>query len=80
MINESIVEKLDNILIRYKELETLLSDPEITKDPNKLKDLGKEYRSLDEIVKIWTKYKKTNLEIESISELINSETDKDVLD
>ena len=63
MINESIVEKLDNILIRYKELETLLSDPEITKDPNKLKDLGKEYRSLDEIVKIWTKYKKNNPKI-----------------
>ena len=41
MINKSIVEKLDNILIRYKELETLLSDPEITKDPNKLKDLGR---------------------------------------
>ena len=42
MINKSIVEKLDNILIRYKELETLLSDPEITKDPNKIKDIGKE--------------------------------------
>ena len=80
MINKSIVEKLDNILIRYKELETLLSDPEITKDPNKLKDLGKEYRSLDDIVKIWQKYKKTDLEMENISELINSETDKDVID
>ena len=80
MINKSIVEKLDNILIRYKELETLLSDPEITKDPNKLKDLGKEYRSLDDIVKIWQKYKKTDLEIENVSELINSETDKDVID
>ena len=80
MINKSIVEKLDNILIRYKELETLLSDPEITKDPNKLKDLGKEYRSLDDIVKIWLKYKKTDLEIENVSELINSETDKDVID
>ena len=80
MINKSIVEKLDNILIRYKELETFLSDPEITKDPNKLKDLGKEYRSLDDIVKIWQKYKKTDLEMENISELINSETDKDVID
>ena len=80
MINKSIVEKLDNILIRYKELETLLSDPEITKDPNKLKDLGKEYRSLDDIVKIWQKYKKTDLEIENVCELFNSETDKDVID
>tara|TARA_Y100000590_G_scaffold404027_1_gene491217 strand:- start:2883 stop:4007 length:1125 start_codon:yes stop_codon:yes gene_type:complete len=80
VMHNSLTQKLENISKRFKEVEILLSQSDISKEPKKLKTLGKEYRTLTEIVNLWNKYKKTDLEIKNISELIKNEPDREVID
>ena len=78
--HNSLTQKLENISKRFREVEILLSQSDISKEPKKLKTLGKEYRSLTEIVNLWNKYKKTDLEMKNITELIKNEPDREVID
>ena len=80
IMHNSLTQKLENISKRFREVEILLSQSDISKEPKKLKTLGKEYRSLTEIVNLWNKYKKTDLEMKNITELIKNEPDREVID
>ena len=49
-------ERLESIKARYEELTTLLMDPEIMSDFNKIKALSKEQSDLKEIVDKYKEY------------------------
>jgi peptide chain release factor 1 len=52
-----MLSKLEAIYAHYKELELLISSPEIVSDRNKFMKLNKEYSDLEEIVEAYFKFK-----------------------
>ena len=59
-----IFDQLENVQIRYEEINSMLSDPEITKDSRKLQDLSKEEGELRETVRVFNEYKQVKEELE----------------
>ncbi|MFZ2314861.1 MAG: peptide chain release factor 1 [Gammaproteobacteria bacterium] len=52
----SIVTKLQNTEARYNELKELLSDPDVTNDLNRYRDLSREYSQLEPTVQMHNRY------------------------
>ena len=63
--------RLDTIIKKYNELTETLTKPEILADYNKLKDLSKEQKDLEDIVKKYNEYQKCEEEIAEAKELVN---------
>ena len=74
---ESILSKLSEVASRYKEIEDLLSDPEVTKNQENYIKLSKEYSELSPIVNTYSEYLAAN---EDISEavLLSKDEDSDI--
>ena len=70
-MNDTILLKLDALQERYDELQYLLGDSAVISDQEKLKMLSKEFSQLEEIVSIFSEYKKNIEDIESSKELLN---------
>lgn len=71
-------ERLNAIEEKYNELQTLLTDPEVISDYNKLKNLSKESRDLEETVNKYHEYKETVEGIEDAKTLMKDEELKDM--
>lgn len=52
----SVQAKLQNLANRYEELKGLLSDPKVTNDLNRYRDLSKEYSQLEPTVQMYFRY------------------------
>jgi len=74
---ESILSKLSEVASRYKEIEDLLSDPEVTKNQENYIKLSKEYSELSPVVSTYSEYLTAN---EDISEavLLSKDEDSDI--
>lgn len=75
-----MLSKLEAIYAHYKELELLISSPEIVSDRNKFMKLNKEYSDLEEIVEAYFKYKNAVKSIEEAKEILKNEKDKELKD
>jgi peptide chain release factor 1 len=75
-----MVEKLDEIIRRYEDVEAKLADPQVIGDMKLFKKLNIEYRELGDIVEVIKEYKKTLSDIESAKEVLATEKDKDFLE
>ncbi len=75
-----MLEKLEAVYARYKELELLLSSPEVSGDMKRFTKLNKEYRDLDEVVEAYFKYKKIVDGITEAREILKNEKDKELKD
>ena len=73
-----MIEKLDEIEARYKELESQISDPDIMKDMKRYKEIAQEHSHLSEVVTEIGKYRKLNAEIKDAKLMIDSETDAEM--
>ena len=71
-------QKLDDVVLRHKELTNLLMDPEVTKDPKKIMEYNKALNSIDEVVKKYTYYKTRKNEMISLKEDIKIEKDAEM--
>lgn len=71
-------ERLNAIEAKYNELQTLLTNPDIISDYNKLKTLSKESRDLEETVTKYHEYQETIQGIEDAKELMKDEELKDM--
>ena len=71
-------EKLGNVEIRYKELEQMLSDPEVIKKQNLYRELAKEEAELSKIVAVYRTYKKILTDIEGAEMLLEQEADAEM--
>lgn len=63
-----MIERLNIIETRYKELDSMLANPDILSDYNKMKSLSKEKSSLEETMNKYNEYKKLIEEIEGLKE------------
>ncbi len=70
-----MIERLDKILDRYNYLEEELTKPEVISDIKKTKEYSKELANLEELIRVYKRYKEVLKGIEEAKELMN---DKDL--
>ncbi|MCB0515304.1 MAG: peptide chain release factor 1 [Chitinophagales bacterium] len=73
-----MLDKLEAIVIRYKDIEQQLSDPALTADLQRFTQLSKEYKDLDPLVKTIEQYKALLAQIEENKQILKTETDNEL--
>ena len=73
-----MIDKLDKIFHRYDEISKLMSDPIIAADQQKSRELGKEFHSLEMVVKSGLCYKKVYNDFVGSKELLDSTNDPEM--
>lgn len=72
-----MLEKLEEIYNRYKEIEQLMSNPEVTSDTKRFIKLSKDYKDLQPIVETYLSYHDILSNIETSKEMLNNEKDEE---
>lgn len=65
-----MLHKLAEVEARYEELNRLLADPVVLSDQNRLRDVAKEHREVEELVEIYRSYRQLETQIQDNKELI----------
>lgn len=73
-----MLDKLEAVYARFKEVELLLSSPEVSSDMKRFTQLNKEYKDLDEIVKKYFEYKSMLEGIDEAKQILDTEKDKEM--
>jgi peptide chain release factor 1 len=73
-----MIDKLERIFQRYDEVNVLMSDPAVAADQQKSRDLGREFRSLEGLVKTGLRYKKIYTDFLGSKELLDSTSDPEM--
>jgi peptide chain release factor 1 len=76
----ALVDKLEAIKIRWKDLELQLSDPAAVSDMKQFKKVSKEYRDLEPVVEIYEEYKTLISNLAYNKKLLRSESDAEMLE
>lgn len=76
--NNNILQKLDGLEARYEEISTLISDPAVLADQQRFVKLTKEYKDLDDIMKLRKRYITCLEGITEAKEIIMNEDDPDM--
>ena len=73
-----LLKTLDDCAARYAEVQQLIMDPNLVKDPKKYKDTMRENGYLSEICALYEEYKKILQGIKDATEMITAEDDQDM--
>ena len=73
-----MIDRLENILKKYEELDLELVKPEVISDINTLTKLSKEHSSLEEVVTVYRRYKDVLTGISDDEELLKDSELKDM--
>ncbi len=76
----SFIDKLEKIKQRYEQINQLFTEPEYINDHDKIKTLNKEKSEIEEIVLAYEKYLKISKDIQGNKELIESSSDKEIIE
>ncbi len=79
-MNPDMVKRLTQVEKRYKEVEATLSDSGASYDRDAMTRLGKEYRSIREVMTLWNEHKQTETALLDVQGLIVNESDTDMLE
>ena len=71
-------DKLEDLLIRFEELMSELSEPDVANDPNRFRKLMKEQSDLTPIVEAYKEYKQNRQNIEDSLAMLEEETDEEM--
>ena len=71
-----ILIRLEEIKTRFKELEIMMTKPEIISNQALMKKISKEYRNLENINELWGAHNKISSEIKDNEEMINSDDEE----
>ncbi|MDO4671456.1 MAG: peptide chain release factor 1 [Porphyromonadaceae bacterium] len=74
----NITTRLDELEARFKEVSTMIADPEIIADQKRFVSLNKEYRDLEKITKAGAQYKQILSEESEAQEVIDHGTDEEL--
>jgi peptide chain release factor 1 len=78
MAQNSILEKLDALYIRFDELSTIIRDPEVVSDIKRFVKLNREYHELKKITDAGTQYRHTISGIEEAKTILETESDTEL--
>jgi peptide chain release factor 1 len=70
--------KLENLEKRYDELNVLLSSPEVAVNPKRLRELAREHRDLEDVVKKYHEYKTVAKSIADDKQLLDETKDREL--
>ncbi len=73
-----MLDRLEKVKERYEELGRLLSDPEVTSHPERLRELSKEHSDLTPLVKAYNRYRKVKNDIAGLKEITETSSDPDM--
>ncbi len=74
-----MVEQLEGIEARYREIEEKLLDPAVSSRPDLIRDLGREQAELREVVETYRRYKQLAVEMDDAREMVASD-DRELAD
>ncbi|GAB6137282.1 peptide chain release factor 1 [Halanaerobaculum tunisiense] len=77
---ENWIDKLDSVVDRYKEIEGLLSDPEVINDQERFQKLSKEYARLEDIVDKYEEYQELKSNVEEAEEILELSDDGEMVE
>jgi peptide chain release factor 1 len=72
-----LIDKLEAIYNRFKEVSQLITDPSVMSDMKRYIQLNKEYKDLEEIVQAYKEYKNVLDNVASSKEILNTEKDEE---
>lgn len=75
-----MLDQLQSLEDRYNKLNELLSDPEISSDPNKLREYGKEQSGLEDVVQVFREYKEAKSQLSDAKEMLEDDLDSEMED
>ena len=78
MDNNNILQKLDGLESRYEEVSTLITDPNVISDQQRYVKLTKEYKDLEDIMKIRRRYIDCLEAIAEAKDILVNESDPDM--
>ena len=70
-----MIDRLESIARRYRELQEEMARPEVVSDRQRLAALGREMRGLEELVRTYDGYREARRQIEEARELLRTEKD-----
>lgn len=73
-----MIEKLEDIRLRFEELGQLLAQPETVKDIKKFSQLSKEYRDLEKVVVKYNSLREARKHLQQAKEVLDKEKDPDM--
>jgi peptide chain release factor 1 len=73
-------DKVEAVFRRHDELEQMLASSEIASDPSKMEKLGREYNSIHKNIPVFKKYMEVVQSIEDATQLLNNESDEELLE
>ena len=73
-------DKLEDLIIRYEEIMSMLSEPDVANDNNRFRKLMKEQSDLAPIVEAYKEYKQCNQAIEDSITMLEEESDEEMRD
>ena len=76
----SLLDKLEAIKIRWKDLEQRLSDPGVVSDMKEFKKVSKEYKDMEDIVDCYEEYKVLTSNLKFNKDLLRTESDDEMKD
>ncbi len=71
-------DNLEKTILRFEEVHQLMSDPAVLGDQNRLKNLGREFKALEPIVKSYQLYKRAVREFEESKRLLENPGDAEM--
>ncbi|HZK79886.1 MAG TPA: peptide chain release factor 1 [Humisphaera sp.] len=74
----ALIRKLDEIDLRHNELESLMSDPSILGNSQKIVSVSKEKGKLDGIVGRYREYKQARAQVDELREMSENKADRDM--
>ncbi|NPA44800.1 MAG: peptide chain release factor 1 [Chlorobi bacterium] len=78
MSKNMILDKLEGVFDRFKQVELELTNPEIASNQEKYVKLNKEYKNLTPLIEAYKKYKNIIENINSSKEMLTEETDPEM--
>ena len=73
-----MIDRLEAIVKRYRDIESEMGRPEVASDHEKLTKLAREQRSLREIVEAYDAYRRARKEMDSAREMLRQEKDAEM--
>ena len=78
MAQTSLLEKLNDLALRFEEIGTLITDPDVIADMKRYVKLNKEYRDLEKIVAARDEYRQVLTGIEESKAILEHESDSEL--
>lgn len=73
-----MIERLELVEERYEQLNSLLSDPEVISNVNKLREYSKEQSDLEKVVTVFREYRTTLNELDDAKAMLEDELDEEM--